>query len=355
VFIFETEKRTHAHKTREIKKRMRQTSIAPALRLNAFNANDEDEEEDIATLSSSALRRRGTTTTTTNGKKITRRNKTNRIHFDDESMEMEMKEKLEKQRKYREELEMQLRSERKLREEGEGVTARDGRRMPLVVENSKICDTHARKSHAAQVLEAEMDIADMDKSKRYQRDLLLQIEQNRERKREEKEEERRMERMMSSTSAASSTSGGGGGYNALLKHREMDRNGGKVDPTAAYGRRESFAREQANAEYERALKRQIEEKKRRKEEEKRKMREMEIEEERKILRDLERMNVKNNASGSVYDAGVRGKSKTEEPVVVEEERAENVANSVVKEEEVGELLSFSEFVFPTTDEELDFV
>ena len=26
---------------------------------------------------------------------------------------------------------------------------------------------------------------------------------------------------------------------------------------------------------------------------------------------------------------------------------------VVKEEEVGELLSFSEFVFPTTDEELD--
>ena len=378
MFIFETEKRTHAHKTREIKKQMRQTSIAPALRLNAFNANDEDEEEDIATFSSSALRRRGTTTTTTNGKKITRRNKTNRIHFDDESMEMEMKEKLEKQRKYREELEMQLRSERKLREEGEGVTARDGRRMPLVVENSKICDTHARKSHAAQVLEAERaeyensprlcartaastmnekekEEEKMDKSKRYQRDLLLQIEQNRERKREEKEEERRMERMMSSTSAASSTSSGGGGYNVLLKHREMDRNGGKVDPTAAYGRRESFAREQANAEYERALKRQIEEKKRRKEEEKRKMREMEIEEERKILRDLERMNVKNNASGSVYDAGVRGKSKTEEPVVVEEERAENVANLVVKEEEVGELLSFSEFVFPTTDEELDFV
>ena len=339
---------------------MRQTSIAPALRLNAFNANDDDDEEDIATLSSSALRRRRGTTTTTDGKKITRRNKTNRIHFDDESMEMDMKEKLEKQRKYREELEMQLRSERKRREEeGEGVTtARDGRRMTLVVENSKICDKHAGKSHAAQVLEAERaEYENMDKSKRYQRDLLLQIEQNRERKREEKEEERRMERirMMSSTSAASSTSGGGGGYNALLKHREMDRNGGKVDPTAAYGRRESFAREQANAEYERALKRQIEEKKRRKEEEKRKMREMEIEEERKILRDLERMNVKNNASGSVYDAGVRGKSKTEEPVVVEEERAENVANSVVKEEEVGELLSFSEFVFPTTDEELDFV
>jgi hypothetical protein len=338
---------------------MRQTSIAPALRLNAFNANDDDDDEDIATLSSSALRRRRGTTTTTNGKKITRRNKTNRIHFDDESMEMDMKEKLEKQRKYREELEMQLRSERKRREEeGEGVTtARDGRRMPLVVENSKICDKHAGKSHAAQVLEAEMDIADMDKSKRYQRDLLLQIEQNRERKREEKEEERRMERirMMSSTSAASSTSGGGGGYNALLKHREMNRNGGKVDPTAAYGRRESFAREQANAEYERALKRQIEEKKRRKEEEKRKMREMEIEEERKILRDLERMNAKNNASGSVYDAGVRGKSKTEEPVVVEE-RAENVANIVAEEEEeVGELLSFSEFVFPTTDEELDVV
>ena len=150
--------------------------------------------------------------------------------------------------------------------------------------------------------------------------------------------------MMSSTSAASSTSGGA---------REMNKSDGKVDPTAAYGRRESFAREQANAEYERALKRQIEEKKRRKEEERRKMREMEIEEERKILRDLERMNVKNNASGSVYDAGVRGKSKTEEPVVVEEERAENVANVV--EEEVGELLSFSEFVFPTTDEELDFV
>jgi hypothetical protein len=339
---------------------MRQTSIAPALRLNAFNANDDDDDEDIATLSSSALRRRRGTTTTTNGKKITRRNKTNRIHFDDESMEMDMKEKLEKQRKYREELEMQLRSERKRREEeGEGVTtARDGRRMPLVVENSKICDKHAGKSHAAQVLEAEMDIADMDKSKRYQRDLLLQIEQNRERKREEKEEERRMERirMMSSTSAASSTSGGGGGYNALLKHREMNRNGGKVDPTAAYGRRESFAREQANAEYERALKRQIEEKKRRKEEEKRKMREMEIEEERKILRDLERMNAKNNASGSVYDAGVRGKSKTEEPVVVEEERAEHVANIVAEEEEeVGELLSFSEFVFPTTDEELDVV
>lgn len=343
---------------------MRQTSIAPALRLNAFNANDDDEEEDIATLSSSALRRRGTTTTT-NGKKITRRNKTNRIHFDDESMEMEMKEKLEKQRKYREELEMQLRSERKRREEeGEGVTtARDGRQMPLVVENSKICDKHAGKSHAAQVLEAERaeyensprlcartaattmnekerEEEKKDKSKRYQRDLLLQIEQNRERKREEKEEERRLERirMMSSTSAASSTSGGG-----------------KVDPTAAYGRRESFAREQANAEYERALKRQIEEKKRRKEEEKRKMREMEIEEERKILRDLERMNAKNNASGSVYDAGVRGKSKTEEPVVVEE-RAENVANIVAEEEEeVGELLSFSEFVFPTTDEELDVV
>ena len=340
---------------------MRQTSIAPALRLNAFNANDDDDdEEDIATLSSSALRRRRGTTTTTNGKKITRRNKTNRIHFDDESMEMDMKEKLEKQRKYREELEMQLRSERKRREEeGEGVTtARDGRRMPLVVENSKICDKHAGKSHAAQVLEAERaeyEEEKMDKSKRYQRDLLLQIEQNRERKREEKEEERRMERirMMSSTSAASSTSGGGGGYNALLKHREMDRNGGKVDPTAAYGRRESFAREQANAEYERALKRQIEEKKRRKEEEKRKMREIEIEEERKILRDLERMNAKNNASGSVYDAGVRGKSKTEEPVVVEE-RAENVAN-IVAEEEVGELLSFSEFVFPTTDEELDVV
>ena len=367
MFIFETEKHTHAHKTREIKKQMRQTSIAPALRLNAFNANDDDEEEDIATLSSSALRRRGTTKTTTNGKKITRRNKTNRIHFDDESLEMEMKEKLEKQRKYREELEMQLRSERKLREEGEGVTARDGRRMPLVVENSKICDTHARKSHAAQVLEAERaeyensprlcartvastmnekekEEEKMDKSKRYQRDLLLQIEQNRERKREEKEKERRMERLMSSTSAASSTSGGA---------REMNKSDGKVDPTAAYGRRESFAREQANAEYERALKRQIEEKKRRKEEERRKMREMEIEEERKILRDLERMNVKNNASGSVYDAGVRGKSKTEEPVVVEEERAENVANVV--EEEVGELLSFSEFVFPTTDEELDFV
>jgi len=155
---------------------------------------------------------------------------------------------------------------------------------------------------------------------------------------------------------SSSTSGGGGGYNALLKHREMNRNGGKVDPTAAYGRRESFAREQANAEYERALKRQIEEKKRRKEEEKRKMREMEIEEERKILRDLERMNAKNNASGSVYDAGGRGKSKTEEPVVVEEERAENVANIVAEEEEEeGELLSFSEFVFPTTDEELDVV
>ena len=91
---------------------MRQTSIAPALRLNAFNANDDDDDEDIATLSSSALRRRRGTTTTTNGKKITRRNKTNRIHFDDESMEMDMKEKLEKQRKYREELEMQLRSER---------------------------------------------------------------------------------------------------------------------------------------------------------------------------------------------------------------------------------------------------
>jgi hypothetical protein len=97
---------------------------------------------------------------------------------------------------------------------------------------------------------------------------------------------------------------------------------------------------------------QIEEKKRRKEEEKRKMREMEIEDERRILRDLERMNV-NNASGD-YSTGVgaRGKSKSEEPVV---DDAKNVANVVVvvKEEEVGELLSFSEFVFPTTDEELD--
>lgn len=178
----------------------------------------------------------------------------------------------------------------------------------------------------------------MDKSKQYQRDLLLQIEQNRERKRNEKEDERRMERIrMMSSSAASSTNGG---------------RGGKVDVTAAYGRRELYAREKANAEYESALKMQIEEKKRRKEEEKRKMREMEIEDERRILRDLERMNV-NNASGDFSTGvGARGKSKSEEPVVDE---AKNVANVVVvvKEEEVGELLSFSEFVFPTTDEELD--
>ena len=178
----------------------------------------------------------------------------------------------------------------------------------------------------------------MDKSKQYQRDLLLQIEQNRERKRNEKEDERRMERIrMMSSSAASSTNGG---------------RGGKVDVTAAYGRRELYAREKANAEYESALKMQIEEKKRRKEEEKRKMREMEIEDERRILRDLERMNA-NNASGDFSTGvGARGKSKSEEPVVDE---AKNVANVVVvvKEEEVGELLSFSEFVFPTTDEELD--
>jgi len=224
------------------------------------------------------------------------------------------------------------------------------------------------KSHAAQVMEAETLAAlysplseshraigeekeeeehfdanesekkKMDKSKQYQRDLLLQIEQNRERKRNEKEDERRMERIrMMSSSAASSSNGG---------------RGGEVDVTAAYGRRELYAREKANAEYESALKMQIEEKKRRKEEEKRKMREMEIEDERRILRDLERMNV-NNASGD-FSTGVeaRGKSKSEEPVVDE---AKNVANVVVvvKEEEVGELLSFSEFVFPTTDEELD--
>ena len=223
------------------------------------------------------------------------------------------------------------------------------------------------KSHAAQVMEAETLSAlysplsenhraigeekeeehfdanesekkKMDKSKQYQRDLLLQIEQNRERKRNEKEDERRMERIrMMSSSAASSSNGG---------------RGGEVDVTAAYGRRELYAREKANAEYESALKMQIEEKKRRKEEEKRKMREMEIEDERRILRDLERMNV-NNASGD-FSTGVeaRGKSKSEEPVVDE---AKNVANVVVvvKEEEVGELLSFSEFVFPTTDEELD--
>ena len=178
----------------------------------------------------------------------------------------------------------------------------------------------------------------MDKSKQYQRELLLQIQQNRERKRNEKEDERRMERIrMMSSSAASSTNGG---------------RGGKVDVTAAYGRRELYAREKANAEYESALKMQIEEKKRRKEEEKRKMREMEIEDERRILRDLERMNA-NNASGDFSTGvGARGKSKSEEPVVDE---AKNVANVVVvvKEEEVGELLSFSEFVFPTTDEELD--
>ena len=178
----------------------------------------------------------------------------------------------------------------------------------------------------------------MDKSKQYQKELLLQIEQNRERKRNEKEDERRMERIrMMSSSAASSTNGS---------------RGGKVDVTAAYGRRELYAREKANAEYESALKMQIEEKKRRKEEEKRKMREMEIEDERRILRDLERMNA-NNASGDFSTGvGARGKSKSEEPVVDE---AKNVANVVVvvKEEEVGELLSFSEFVFPTTDEELD--
>ena len=178
----------------------------------------------------------------------------------------------------------------------------------------------------------------MDKSKQYQKELLLQIEQNRERKRNEKEDERRMERIrMMSSSAASSTNGG---------------RGGKVDVTAAYGRRELYAREKANAEYESALKMQIEEKKRRKEEEKRKMREMEIEDERRILRDLERMNA-NNASGDFSTGvGARGKSKSEEPVVDE---AKNVANVVVvvKEEEVRELLSFSEFVFPTTDEELD--
>jgi len=223
------------------------------------------------------------------------------------------------------------------------------------------------KSHAAQVMEAETLSAlysplseshraigeekeeeehfdanesekkKMDKSKQYQRDLLLQIEQNRERKRNEKEDERRMERIrMMSSSAASSPNGG---------------RGGKVDVTAAYGRRELYAREKANAEYESALKMQIEEKKRRKEEEKRKMREMEIEDERRILRDLERMNVTNASGDFITGVGARGKSKSEEPVVDE---AKNVANVVVVvKEEVGELLSFSEFVFPTTDEELD--
>ena len=55
-------------------------------------------------------------------------------------------------------------------------------------------------------------------------------QQNRERKRNEKEDERRMERIrMMSSSAASSTNGG---------------RGGKVDLTAAYGRREFTGRKQ---------------------------------------------------------------------------------------------------------------
>ena len=249
-----------------------------------------------------------------------------------------------------------------------GGNGRHGRRGISKMYDARDVLLQNNKSHAAQVMEAETLAAlyspisenhrraigeekeeehfdanesekkKMDKSKQYQRDLLLQIEQNRERKRNEKEDERRMERIrMMSSSAASSTNGG---------------RGGKVDVTAAYGRRELYAREKANAEYESALKMQIEEKKRRKEEEKRKMREMEIEDERRILRDLERMNV-NNASGDFSTGvGARGKSKSEEPVV---DDAKNVANVVVvvKEEEVGELLSFSEFVFPTTDEELD--
>ncbi len=264
---------------------------------------------------------------------------------------------------------MQLSSERKRAEEKEkrcnvpDVTFVDA-------EISKIFrgDEHkyARKSHAVQVLEAdgaeyspyrrggaktaapppattevekEEKANKIDKSKQYQRDLLLQIEQNRERKREEKEDEKKMERirMMSSTSSTTSI---GSRYSALLAYT----NGDKVNPTAAYGRRESFAREKANAEYESALKMQIEEKKRRNEEEKRKMKEMEIEEERRILRDLERMNVNSN------NAVISDKSKTEPVVVVEE----NVANDNKEdEEEVGELLSFSEFVFPNTDEELE--
>ncbi len=186
--------------------------------------------------------------------------------------------------------------------------------------------------------EKEEEANKIDKSKQYQRDLLLQIEQNRERKREEKEDEKKMERirMMSSTFSTTSI---GSRYSALLAYT----NGDKVNPTAAYGRRESFAREKANAEYESALKMQIEEKKRRNEEEKRKMKEMEIEEERRILRDLERMNVNSN------HAVISDKSKTEPAVVVEE----NVANDNKEDEEVGELLSFSEFVFPNTDEELE--
>ena len=264
---------------------------------------------------------------------------------------------------------MQLSSERKRAEEKEkrcnapDVTFVDAEISKFFRGDEEKC---ARKSHAVQVLEAdraeyspyrrgeaktappppattevekEEEANKIDKSKQYQRDLLLQIEQNRERKREEKEDEKKMERirMMSSTFSTTSI---GSRYSALLAYT----NGDKVNPTAAYGRRESFAREKANAEYESALKMQIEEKKRRNEEEKRKMKEMEIEEERRILRDLERMNVNSN-NGVISD-----KSKTEPAVVVEG----NVANDNKEdEEEVGELLSFSEFVFPNTDEELE--
>ena len=339
---------------------MRQTSIAPTFGLGV---DDEAREAALAFPSSSS-------SSSSRAASLGKFERTNRFHFDDELMQSEMKEKLEKQKRYRRELEMQLSSERKRAEEKEkrcnapDVTFVDAEISKFFRGDEQ---KYARKSHAVQVLEAdraeyspyrrgeaktapsppattevekEEEANKIDKSKQYQRDLLLQIEQNRERKREEKEDEKKMERirMMSSTSSTTSI---GSRYSALLAYT----NGDKVNPTAAYGRRESFAREKANAEYESALKMQIEEKKRRNEEEKRKMKEMEIEEERRILRDLERMNVNSN------NAVISDKSKTEPVVVVEE----NVANDNKEdEEEVGELLSFSEFVFPNTDEELEF-
>ena len=127
---------------------MRQTSIAPTFGLGV---DDEAREAALAFPSSSS-------SSSSRAASLGKFERTNRFHFDDELMQSEMKEKLEKQKRYRRELEMQLSSERKRAEEKEkrcnvpDVTFVDA-------EISKIFrgDEHkyARKSHAVQVLEAD--------------------------------------------------------------------------------------------------------------------------------------------------------------------------------------------------------
>ena len=81
------------------------------------------------------------------------------------------------------------------------------------------------------------------------------------------------------------------------------------------------------------------------------MREMEIEDEEDFTRFREDETRTMRAATLVL--GLEAAVKANQRSGIDE--AKNVANVVVvvKEEEVGELLSFSEFVFPTTDEELD--